>query len=45
VGERNSVMPWKKIGKEVNLSIQGCINIHDKGIRYIQDKLGEELND
>lgn len=45
VGQKNNVMPWKKIGKEVNLSIQGCINVHNRGIKYIKDKLQGELDD
>jgi len=31
-GVRNKLMPWKKIAKKLNLSIQGCINIHHKFI-------------
>ena len=45
VGQKNNVMPWKRICKAVNLSIQGCINVHDKGIKYIKDKLQGELDD
>ena len=32
IGEKNKVMPWKKISKELNMSIQGCINIHNSAI-------------
>jgi hypothetical protein len=35
-GNKNKVMPWKFIGKELNLSIQGCINIHNNFIKKIQ---------
>ena len=35
-GNKNKVMPWKNIGKEVGLSIQGCINIHNAFIKKIQ---------
>lgn len=45
VGQKNNVMPWKKICKEVNLSIQGCINVHNKGIKLIKDKLQGEIDD
>ena len=30
--KRNKLTPWKKIAKKLNLSIQGCINIHHKFI-------------
>ena len=33
IGKRNKVMPWKSVGKRMNLSIQGCINIHNE-IKY-----------
>jgi len=42
IGKLNKVMPWHLIGKELNLSAQGCINIHKVGIRYLQDKLKKE---
>ncbi|MAF25919.1 hypothetical protein CL634_10140 [bacterium] len=38
IGRNNKVMPWKEIGKELKLSIQGCINIHDNFIRKIKRK-------
>ena len=40
-GEKNKVMPWKKISEELNMSIQGCINIHNSAI----EKFKIELND
>jgi len=43
IGTRNKVMPWRKIGESMNLSIQGCINIHNSAIEHVQDKLIEEL--
>jgi len=45
VGQKNTVMPWKQICKEVDLSIQGCINVHDRGIKYIKEKLNKEFYD
>lgn len=42
-GDKNKVMPWHKVCKSVNLSIQGCINIHDKTIKKIQEELKKEL--
>ena len=40
-GEKNKVMPWKKISQELNMSIQGCINIHNSAI----EKFKLELKD
>lgn len=35
----NKLTPWKKIAKELNLSIQGCINIHNKFINNIKKQI------
>jgi DNA-directed RNA polymerase specialized sigma subunit len=35
----NKLTPWKKIAKELNLSIQGCINIHNKFINNIKKEI------
>ena len=44
IGKKNKVMPWKNIGNAMNLSIQGCINIHNAAITSIKKSLeGEEL--
>ena len=40
-GQKNKVMPWKKISSKVNMSVQGCINIHDSIIKKIQIKIKE----
>ena len=32
IGNKNKVMPWKRIGRAMDLSIQGCINIHNSAI-------------
>lgn len=42
-GQKNSVMPWNKVCKPLKLSIQGCINIHDKAIKKIKKELKGEL--
>ncbi len=42
-GQKNTVMPWNKICKPLKLSIQGCINIHDKTIDKIKKELKAEL--
>jgi len=39
VGDRNKVMPWKIIAKKLDLSIQGCINIHNNFIEKIKNKI------
>ena len=41
-GERNKVMPWKKISEELNMSIQGCINIHDSAVEKFKIELKEK---
>ena len=38
-GENNKVMPWRKISRELNMSIQGCINIHNTAISKIQQRV------
>jgi len=37
--EYNKLTPWRKVGKNLNLSIQGCINIHNQALDYIRKKL------
>lgn len=38
-GNNHKLLPWKKIAPAVNLSIQGCINIHDNVIKDLKNKL------
>jgi DNA-directed RNA polymerase specialized sigma subunit len=38
-GHNFKLLPWKKIAPHVNLSIQGCINVHDSVIKDIKRKL------
>lgn len=38
-GKRNKLMPWKKIAKKLQLSIQGCINIHERFIKDVRKNL------
>lgn len=40
-GEGNKVMPWRKISDELNMSIQGCINIHNTAVKKIQQKVNK----
>lgn len=39
IGLKNKVMPWRLISKDIGLSIQGCINLHNKTIKQIQDDI------
>ena len=41
-GKGNKVMPWKYIAPHVNLSIQGCINVHNAVIKDLKRKLTQE---
>lgn len=34
----NKLIPWKKASEELNLSIQGCINIHNRFIKKVKHK-------
>lgn len=35
------LVPWRKAAKELNMSIQGCINIHDRFINKVKNKLDQ----
>ena len=39
----NKLTPWKTVSKSLNLSIQGCINVHNKTINKIKKELQKEL--
>lgn len=39
----NKVTPWKTIGDSLDLSIQGCINIHNKAITKIKKELIKDI--
>jgi len=41
-GKGSKLKPWKLVAKKVNLSAQGCINIHDKAIDELQFKIENE---
>jgi len=43
VGKNNSVMPWKYISKDIGMSIQGCINIHDAIIKNMKFKINKKI--
>ena len=41
----NKLTPWRTVGKKMNLSIQGCINIHNQALPYIRKHLSKhEIN-
>ena len=39
IGNGNKTMPWKNVAQLLNISIQGCINIHDKFIEETKKEL------
>lgn len=39
IGSGNKTMSWKDISKKVNVSIQGCINIHNRFIEEIKKEI------
>ena len=41
-GQKNKVMPWQKIGEDLQMSIQGCINIHNSALSVFRQKLIKE---
>jgi RNA polymerase sigma factor (sigma-70 family) len=43
IGTKNKVMSWKQIGDEMNLSIQGCINIHNSAVETFKENLKQEI--
>lgn len=45
VGQNNSVMPWKNISKDIGMSIQGCINIHNLIIKNMKHRIRKEINE
>lgn len=39
IGDGNKPMPWRKISKQISISIQGCINIHNRFIEEIKKEI------
>jgi len=37
-GQRK-LTPWRKISRELNLSIQGCINIHNSALKFLSKNI------
>jgi len=44
-GSKNSVMPWKSISSIMNMSIQGCINLHNSALKQFRNKIRKEISD
>jgi DNA-directed RNA polymerase specialized sigma subunit len=42
-GNKNSVMPWRLISGELNMSIQGCINLHNQALNQFKKKIIKEI--
>ena len=43
-GKQNKLMPWKDVAREMSLSIQGCIYIHNAAISYVKQTLNKEID-
>jgi|TARA_R100000008_G_scaffold46546_1_gene27450 hypothetical protein len=41
-GRGGKLKPWKEVAKTINLSAQGCINIHDRAIKELSYKIENE---
>ena len=41
-GSRGKLKPWKQVAQKINLSAQGCINIHDRAIKELSHKIENE---
>ena len=41
-GSRGKLKPWKEVAKKINLSAQGCINLHDKAVKELNYKINNE---
>jgi hypothetical protein len=42
-GSNNSVMPWRMISGELDMSIQGCINLHNSAMQQFKNKIIKEI--
>ena len=41
-GKKGKLKPWKQVAEKVNLSAQGCINIHNRALKDIKNKIKNE---
>lgn len=39
----NKLTPWSKVCQPVDLSVQGCINVHDQALNKIKQELKKEI--
>jgi hypothetical protein len=39
----NKLTPWSKVCQPVELSVQGCINVHDQALKKIKKELQKEI--
>ena len=38
-------MPWKNISEDLEMSIQGCINLHNSALAQFKSKIRKEIQD
>ena len=38
-GKKGKLKPWKQVAEKVNLSAHGCINIHNRALKDIKNKI------
>jgi DNA-directed RNA polymerase specialized sigma subunit len=41
-GRQGKLKPWKEVAEKINLSAQGCINLHDRAIKELNNKINNE---
>ena len=41
-GRGGKLKPWKEVAEKINLSAQGCINLHDRAIKELNNKIDNE---
>lgn len=39
IGEGNKLMAWERVSQKVGISIQGCINIHDRALDQFKSQI------
>ena len=37
----NKLVPWRVVAEKLDMSIQGCINIHNKFIKKVRNELNK----
>ena len=41
-GKQGKLKPWKQVAEIVNLSAQGCINVHNRAIKELKNRIKNE---